>query len=164
MELATHLTFLPTVLGDVPNPKKIAAHICEFRRRLSPDGTADHWWSYGTGQVEAARSVADLCMTYSAFGEPLFAKFLPFPAGFDQVTPEQLQTGNLTALPGNTTVCRAALALARISRYREEDALAARFVQVGLADLESRPGLGGAIRVSLEDIAAALGVALGSFA
>ena len=38
VNLAVHLTFLPTVLGDAPDPKKITESLCEFRKRLAPDG------------------------------------------------------------------------------------------------------------------------------
>jgi hypothetical protein len=41
VNLAVHLTFLPTVLGDPPDAKKITESLCEFRKRLAPDGEFD---------------------------------------------------------------------------------------------------------------------------
>jgi hypothetical protein len=152
--------FLPTIGEDVPDPKKIAVHDCESRKRLAPEGEGDRWWGYGNDEQDAVASVAHLMATYAARREQILERYRVFPGLFELVTPESLRVRGLDELPGGTTVARAALVMARISVHRSLLAQASAFVQVGLDDLANTPGEGGlAIKRRLMEIEHTLGAA-----
>jgi hypothetical protein len=132
--------FLPTVLEETVDPKVLAVHDCEFRKRLAPNGAGDHWWWYGTTDREASDSVDNLVSTYSQVGSPWLARFSDFPGPFAAIAPDDLARGQLSALPGRSTICRAALTMARICSHRSLFEEARRFIDVGLNDLEKHPG------------------------
>lgn len=151
VEIGTHLTFLPTVLEDPADPRRIATPLCEFRRRLAPENAGDHWWPYGATDREAADSVDDLLSVYTTVGVPYLARFAKYPDAFGIITPEDVAAGRLAALPGSTSIARAALAMARISLNRSLPALAKNFIDVGLHDLAQGP-VGAAIQRQLLDV------------
>jgi len=157
VEIGTHLTFLPTVLEEIADPKNITVHACEFRRRLAPDDAADHWWSYGKTDPDAALSVDQLVTTYATVGTKRLEQYRVFPGPFASMTPELLKQGDLSLLPGPTTVARAALTMARISLHRSMPEQARDFVNVGLEDLSRRPGGGIGIQMRLLDLQRSLG-------
>jgi hypothetical protein len=160
VEIGTHLMFLPTIGEDVPNPKKIAVHDCEFRKRLALEGEGDHWWWYGNNEQDAVASVAHLVATYTARREQILERYRAFPGLFGLVTPESLGLQGLNDLPGGTTVARAALVMARISVHQSLLAQASAFVEVGLNDLANTPGGGGlGIKRRLVEIEETLGAA-----
>lgn len=153
VEIGTHLLFLPTVMEDAADPKKIADHDCEFRRRLAPIGESDCWWSYGKTDQDAALSVGHLVEPYSAIRDRDIEPYRLFPGPFALVTAETLRQGSLEHLPGATTVARAALAMARISLHRRLPGEALAFVAVGLDELDNGPpDVGSSIRRRLDDL------------
>lgn len=156
VEMGTHLLFLPTVLEDDVDPKLIAVTACEFRERLVPRGQDDQWWPYGTTCDDAARSVDDLLATYASVGTDQLERHRSFPGEFSRITPEMVRSANLSVFPGKTTVARAALAMARISRHLSNFEQARRFIEVGLDDLNRLPNVGMGVRRQLLDVQRAL--------
>lgn len=136
VNLGVHLSFLPVnghserrVLG------RLTESSCAFRSRLAPPGESDWWWSYGSDSAEAEESARNLALAYFAYGREHFARASEFPEPFTQIAPSDLARGDLSRLPGRTTVPLACLALARISEYRGENSLAKQFAEVGLSQL-----------------------------
>ena len=146
VNLATHLTFLPTVLDEAPDPRTIKEPDCEFRMRLTPDESGDHWWEYGEDEAASARSVDGLIATFLEVGVPHLERHRAFPGLWADVSPEMIERADLSLLPGRATLARAALAMARIADYRSMPRLALDFACVGLADLDKTPGVGLGIR------------------
>lgn len=135
VNLGMHLTFLPTVLGDPPDPKKITESLCEFRKRLAPDGQSDCWWSYGSDERAIARSVDNLVDLTQIVALPYFERFRAFPAAFERITPQDIASGDFSLLPGHVIGARGALAMARIAAHLGNPDRAREFVEVGMASL-----------------------------
>ena len=154
VELCVHLTFLPTKLNHPADPKNIRFADCEFRRRLAPEGESDYWWAYGSNEVEAAGSVARLVDSVQHSALPHFDRFGNFPGWFEGITPQVIASdsyGDFGVLPGDLTVARAALAMARIAAHLGRPEHAQEFAEVGLASLSGRSGV--AIASSLAALA-----------
>ncbi len=135
VNLGMHFAFLPTVLGDPPDPKKITESLCEFRKRLAPVGESDYWWEYGSNVQEAARSVDRLVELTERIALPHFERFRDFPGFFEKITPQIIRSGDFRMLPGNVTAARGALVMARIAAHVGEQNRAREFAEVGLASL-----------------------------
>jgi len=142
VNLALHLTFLPTARGDAPDPRKITESLCEFRKRLAPDGQSDFWWNYGGDEREAARSLESLVDVTRQVAFPYFERFRKFPGPFEGITPEILASGDFRMLPGDVTAARGALAMARIATHLRRLEQARAFAEVGLASLGPNAMLG----------------------
>jgi hypothetical protein len=153
VNLAMHLTFLPTVLGDPTDPKKITEPLCEFRKRLAPDGRSDHWWDYGATEQEAAASVESLVDLFRRVALPHFERFRTFPGPFAGITPQVIISGDFRLLPGNMTAARAALVMARISAHLGQQGQAREFAEVGLASLGPTATMGASVARDLATIA-----------
>ena len=153
INLGTHLTFLPTTMDEPPDPKNITESLCEFRRRLAPEGQSDRWWSYGSDRREASASVEDLVGLTRRLGLPFFERFREFPGAFERVTPEQLASGDFSMLPGGVTAGQGALAMARIAAHLGQASRARDFAQVGMASLGNDPVAGVGIARKLAALA-----------
>ena len=138
VNLGIHLKFLPTVLGHSPDPKKITEPLCEFRRRLAPEGQADCWWNYGDDEHEAARSVDNLVALVRRLALPHFDRFGAFPESFERITPQALASRDFSMLPGNMTAPRAALVMARIAAHLGRADRVREFAEVGLASVGAK--------------------------
>jgi hypothetical protein len=142
VNLGVHLSFLPLLGGGGdPDPKRIQEPECEFRARLAPRGETDRWWPYGTTEEEADASARHLIDLYCSVGRKHFERASSFPEPFVSITPEDLERGDLSLLPGRTTDVRACLAMARISYRRGDPELARRFAAIGLSRVGSAAGL-----------------------
>lgn len=139
VNLGTHLTFLPTTLDEPSDPKNITESLCEFRRRMAPEGQSDRWWNYGSDRREASAAVEDLVGLTRRMALPFFERFRDFPAAFEGVTPELIASGDFSLLPGGVTAVRGALAMARIAAHLGQASRARDFARVGVACLGSGP-------------------------
>jgi hypothetical protein len=155
VNLGLHLAFLPTVRGDTPDPRKITESLCEFRKRLAPEGQSDYWWNYGADARDAASSVDHLVNVTLQVGLPHFERFRYFPGPFDGITPQILAAGDFTMLPGNVTAAGGALAMARISAHLGRRERAREFAAVGLASLGPSAIMGMGIARQLAALAGA---------
>ena len=142
VNVAVHFPFLPSAGGIVSEPKKLKEYDCAFRNRLHEASESDHWWTYGTSDSEAKASLASLIDIYRRRGALFFAKFEPFPQVFEQITPAEMDAGDLSNMPpGNLTQVLAALTMARIMNHLGRHEKWRRFAEVGLRHLGSATGL-----------------------
>jgi hypothetical protein len=153
VNLGMHLAFLPTVLGDPADPKRITESLCEFRRRLSPVGESDHWWRYGADAGEASRSVENLVDLVRTVALPHFEYFRDFPGAFEGITPTTIASGDFRTLPGNVTAARGALVMARIATHLGNRDRAREFAEVGLASLGPSATMGVGVARDLATLA-----------
>jgi hypothetical protein len=135
MNLGIHLAFLPTVVGQAPEPGKLTEPECEFRRRLAPDGRQDQWWTYGWDEASAKASAAHLAELYRDRGKPHLDGWLEFPGRFADITVKDLENRRADALLGSTTSVRAALAFARMHVHLNRPDRAREFAEFGLIHL-----------------------------
>lgn len=138
VNLGIHLAFLPTVLGHPADPKRITESLCEFRRRLAPQGESDCWWEYGNDEREAARSADNLVDLVQSVALPHFDRFGVFPVSFEGITPQALAAGDFSVLPGDMTAPRAALVMARIAAHLGHPDRAREFAEFGLASVSAQ--------------------------
>lgn len=124
VNLAIQPIAIPDVLGNAPDPKKIAERACEFRRRLSESG-ADQWWKYhDLASLEQAMKHAS--QVYEHYGRPAFEAMSMPSSPLDTLTAEQLLEGRVRLHGFGTTNVRLALVLARLreAEGRVSDAVA----------------------------------------
>jgi hypothetical protein len=142
VNLGLHFSFLPTA-GDSPltNPAKLKDYECEFRDRVHEADESDHWWAYGSTEAEAQANAANLIDMYRRRGRLFFQGFEPFPDVFERVTPAQIDAGDLSHLPAEMTLVRAALTMARIMHHLGRSGRCRHFAQVGLRHLGRAVGL-----------------------
>lgn len=140
VNLGVHLSFMPTVIGQPADPKKITEPLCEFRRRLAPAGQSDCWWKYGSDEREAARSADELVDLVQRVALPHFERFRAFPGSFEGITPQALAADDLSAFPGRSSVARAGLVMARIAAHLGQPERSREFAEIGLAAVKVRGG------------------------
>ena len=143
VNVAVHFLFLPSAGGvSVSEPRKLKEYECAFRNRLREASESDHWWTYGASDSEAKASLASLVDIYRRRGAPFFAKFEPFPKVFEQITPAEMDAGDLSNMPpGNLTQVLAVLTMARIMDYLGHHQKCRGFAEVGLRNLGAATGL-----------------------
>jgi len=151
VNLAQHFTFMRTVRGEVADARRIRSDECAFRWRLSPEGQDDAWWSYGSGEDWARRSVANLVHTLIEVGLPVLDRYRPFPGPFEDVVPAALGLNESSPFPGLTTISDPAATMAWISLHLGKPDLAADFARVGLKALDGRRTPSIALRLELEE-------------
>jgi hypothetical protein len=140
VNLALHLSFLPTADGAVCDPATIREPQCAFRTRVEPKG--GYSWSYGHNDKETAAAVDSVCETYAADGAAYFERWRCFPDDFTRVRPEMLEADDYDSsfLPGPMPASEAALVAARIWLRLGRPDEAAAFAKVGLRQFPlSRP-------------------------
>src|SRR5262249_55066432 len=117
--------------------------------RLHEANETDHWWTYGASDSEAKASLASLIDTYRRRSALFFGKFEPFPHVFEQITPAEIDAGDLSSMPsGSLTGVLAALTMARIMNHLGRREKCRGFAEVGLRHLGGAVGL----RVELEQL------------
>jgi hypothetical protein len=143
VNVAVHFPFLPSADGiRISEPKKLKEYECAFRIRLHEANESDHWWTYGTNDSEARASLASLVDIYRRRSALFFAKFEPFPQVFEQVTPAEMDAGDLSNMPpGSLTRVLAALTMARIMHHLGRHEKCREFAEVGLRHLGAATGL-----------------------
>jgi len=139
LNLAAHLSFLPTEGGgDVPAKSLRESHSV-FRDRIDPpDGQPG--WSYGVTHEEAARQVECIAAQWTAQGRPFFQRYADYPASFLAILTDALSAD----LHG-----REALHYARIARHLGQTDSAAAFARRGL---EGCPEKARSLRAELEKL------------
>lgn len=153
VNLGIHLTFLPMAgRPDLkPDIKTMKEVDCAFRRRLSPDGKADHWWKYdGDGWLGSPeRSAQSLVDIFFKVGEPYFQKHSTVEAIIAGLDYEAIVAGRHEGILRGTTTLYAALLAARIHKHLGNVEAAQRFARLGLQKL------GGAftLKPELEELA-----------
>jgi hypothetical protein len=135
VNLGVHLAFLPTVAGQPPDPRKLTESECEFRRRLTPEGLQDQWWSYGWDEPSSKESATRLAALFREYGKPHLDAWSAFPGLYAAVTVDDLEVRRLGALPGWQTSARAALAFARVHAHLNRRERAREFAEWGLKHL-----------------------------
>lgn len=151
VNLGIHVTFLPDTLNEVRDPATYNVINCEFNRRIADDSTSDGWWSYGDTIAAAESSARSLIRTFLVQGEPYFQHYSTVSA----ILPALICKANRTPEPSpalggiGPTPIRAALAAARIHRFRGEIAESRRLAQMALTTL----GDARALKTELEMLA-----------
>jgi hypothetical protein len=115
------------------DPRKIKEYQCLLRSRLAEDGQSDQWWRYGDDPASltaAARSAAQL---FEAKAVRLFAEQTGKTAPLLIMTPEAMAAGERFSGFG-CGLAPTALALGRLRKLAGDDALAAAFGRLGLAN------------------------------
>jgi len=106
---------LPDILGKEPDQKKISEPDCEFRKRLSDDGT-DQWWKHDSTVESMDSAVLAASDVYVRIGRPL----LEFLSGPDSpiftLTPSQMPAFRAALRGFGSTDSRMAWVLARIRK------------------------------------------------
>jgi hypothetical protein len=143
VNVAVHFPFLPSAGGtSVKDPKKFKDYECTFRIRLREASESDRWWTYGANDSEAKASLASLIDIYRRRSALFFAKFEPFPEVFEQITPTDMDAGDLSKMPpGSLTRVLAALTMARIMNHLDRNEKCREFAEVGLRHLGGAAGL-----------------------
>jgi len=137
------------VLGELPDPKKITDSLCEFRRRLTTDGS-DQWWSHGQSQESMNEAAEQAAAVYVTVGRKLLATVSGPQSPFEQISPEAFARSTEPFVGFGTTRVRMALALSRLRRSQDRISESAAFAEIGLGDGGSAAGL----RRELEELAA----------
>jgi len=148
VNVAAHFSFLPSADGGcVADPKKLKQYERASRTRLHEANESDHWWTYGASDSEAKANVASLIDTYRRRSASFFGRFEPFPQVFEQITPAEIEAGDLSNMPpGSLTVVLAALTMARIMNHLGRIEKCRKFAEVGLRHV----GGAAALRAELE--------------
>ena len=143
VNVAVHFPFLPSAGGISDSElKKLKEYECAFRNRLHETSESDHWWTYGTSASEAKASLTSLVDIYRRRGALFFAKFEPFPQVFEQITPAEMDAGDLSNMPpGNLTQVLAVITMARIMNHLGRHEKCRGFAEVGLRHLGAATGL-----------------------
>ena len=83
----------------------------------------------------AEANAAGLVDIYRRRAPLFFARFEPFPAVFDEVTPAQVEVGDFVATPAYPSRLHTALTMARIMRHLGRPNRCREFAEVGLRDV-----------------------------
>src|SRR6516165_4717048 len=111
IELGIHPQSIRDVLGRTPDPARITAYDCEFRRRLSEAG-ADQWWDYAPTKESMDAAVLRAAAAYATVGRRLFSEQSTSAASLCTVTPNQFENGEYRFSGFGSTKVRMALTLA----------------------------------------------------
>ena len=143
INVAVHFSFLPSAGGvRVTDRKKLKEHECAFRNRLHAASESDHWWAYGSSDSETNASLASLIDIYRRRSALFFGRFEPFPNVFEQITPSEIDAGDLSRMPpGSLTGVLAALTMARIMHHLGRREKCREFAEVGLRHFGRAVGL-----------------------
>jgi hypothetical protein len=147
IELGMNPLGIRDVLGRVPDPARITAYDCEFRRRLSEAG-ADQWWDYAPTKESMDSAVLRAAAVYATVGRRLFSEQSTSAASLCAVTPNQFENGECRFSGFGSTKVRMALTLALMRRSDGNLEHARAFASIGLANI----GTAGAIKRELEEI------------
>lgn len=141
LNIGLHLTFLPTLSGELPDIETVKEIDCEFRHRVTPDNKTDFWWEYGGSDQSAHRSAQHLIATYFGVAEPWFQSFATiesfvhmYPVDFLEL-PNGRYHGDTSFGDFPATASRMALAMARIHEHLGDLKLAKEFATKGLANV-----------------------------
>ncbi|MCV2366471.1 DUF4304 domain-containing protein [Paucibacter sp. DJ1R-11] len=137
------------VLGELPDPKKITDSLCEFRRRLTADGS-DQWWSHGQSQESMNQAAEQAAAVYVTVGRKLLASVSGPQSPFEQISPEVFARSTESFVGFGSTRVRMALVLSLLRRSQHRFSESAAFAEIGLGDVGSAAGL----RPKLEELAA----------
>lgn len=150
INLAVHLTFLPTVgTNEAVQPKTITEPLCEFRKRLASESKADQWWNYGHSEEDALGACNSMLSLYQTQGRLFFERLSVCPHDFLRISPDQLSNESaLRKLYGFSSTVRLALTLGRIASRFGRHELARCYAEFGLANV----GQAVALRLPLEEI------------
>jgi hypothetical protein len=133
---------IPDVLGNVTDPGRIRAELCEFRRRLSESGV-DQWWVHDTTKESTDAAMLQAAAVYKETGRKLFAEQSGPNCSLFTITPEQFESGGEHRFSGfGNTKVRMARALALIRRSAGNLDHARAFAKIALSHLGAATGLG----------------------
>jgi hypothetical protein len=136
---------IPDVLGRSPDLTKITDAECEFRRRLSENGT-DQWWNHDSSEKGMDDAVAAATDVYVRFGRPLFEIFGGPRSPLFSIAPEQMPQFREIMRGFGSTEVRVALVLARLRTAEGRPAEAKAFAHYGLLHV----GRAAALQAELE--------------
>jgi hypothetical protein len=147
INLAIHPAGIPDVLGNVPDPAKMTAELCEFRRRMSESGT-DQWWTHDASKESMDAAMLQAAGVYEATGRNLFAEQSRPDCPLLTLTPEQFESGQYRLSGFGATKVSMARAFALMRRSAGKLDHARAFAKIGLANVGSATGL----RKELEEL------------
>jgi hypothetical protein len=131
---------IPDVLGAVPNPTRITAELCEFRRRLC-ESKGDQWWEHEASKASMDAAVQQAAAVYTAIGRNLFFEQSGPVAALHRLTPEQFADGHYSLSGFGSTKVRMARSLALMRRSAGNLRDASAFADIALSNLGSARGL-----------------------
>lgn len=134
VELGFHLDFLPTLMNQRINIKKVSTYDCEFRKRLSLTDT-DKWWSYGETLNETDKILETVLSEINTVGEKYFEIMSNEISMLKHINIEDLY--KLIKLYGGTTEIRMILFIARYFTKVEDYDLADKWIEIGLSHKRS---------------------------
>ena len=132
INLAIQPLAAPDTLGVAPDPARIVADLCQFRRRLSEHGP-DQWWDYGASQESMDEAEAKAAAVYALIGRRLFSEQSGPECPLRSVTPEQFKTGDFDFSGFASTKVSMARTLSIMRRAAGNADHQRAFAQIGLA-------------------------------
>lgn len=150
INLAIQPLSAPDTLGAPPDPARIVADLCQFRRRLSEHGR-DQWWEYAPSQESIDDAVAKAAAIYAVIGRRLFSEQSGPKCPLCSVTPEQFDVGDFDFSGFASTKVSMARTLSIMRRAAGNRDHQRAFAQIGLENIGSASGL----RRELETLCAA---------
>lgn len=139
----------PDTLGVAPDPARIVADLCQFRRRLSEHGP-DQWWDYGASQASMDEAAAKAAAVYALIGRRLFSEQSGPECPIRSVTPEQFKIGDFdfSGFASTKVIMARTLSIMRRAAGNRDHQRA--FAQIGLENIGRASGL----QIELETLCA----------
>jgi hypothetical protein len=147
INLGLHHIAIPTVIGEVADPKTITEPDCEFRRRLSEDGS-DQWWVHDETQESMDFAMSEAAGVYIKVGRPMLSVLAADDSPIFSFHPNQMPEFRQCLKGFGSTDARIALVLARINIVLGREEVAHRFAEYGL----SHAGKALSLKAQLEEI------------
>lgn len=112
--------------------------LCEFRRRLS-DSTArqDRWWKHDSTADSMAQAVRNAADTFTDTGRHWLEQAVRSGSDLNTVSAESFAAGRYNFFGFGSTVCRMALALARLRAAQGEIDESRAFALLGIIEAGS---------------------------
>jgi Domain of unknown function (DUF4304) len=149
IELGIHPLAIRDVRGRAPDPARITAYDCEFRRRLSERGS-DQWWDHEASKESMDAAMLRATAVYETIGRKLFSEQSGSNSSVHTVTPDQFENGQYRFSGFASTKVRMTLALALMRQSVGNLEHARAFARIGLANI----GVAGALKNELEELCA----------
>jgi uncharacterized protein DUF4304 len=128
---------VPLLSGEVPEPERIRAPNCLFRRRLAIQ-QGDQWWDYQSNQPSMDASARDACAVYEQVGRGQL-EFMAQPGSpMNTLTPEAFAKGTFDFKGFSNTGVLMAWTLAHMRKATGRNAEAREFAHAALKEIGDR--------------------------
>jgi hypothetical protein len=141
---------VPLLSGEVPEPKRIRALDCLFRRRLAIQ-QGDQWWDYQPNQLSMDASARAASAVYEQVGSGQL-EFMAQPSSpMNTLTPEAFAAGTFDFKGFSNTGVLMAWTLAHMRKATGKNAEAREFAQVALKEIGDKSG-GSGLKAELREL------------